>query len=156
MIEEDFHLSFPYIFEHKKNIYMIPESAQNQDIRLYKCTNFPYSWQLEKVLIKDNDELIASVKLTNSGKLKGKEVVQLYIKDKFASSTRPVRELKGFQMIELNPGETKNVSFKINSKMLEFYSSRNIWESENGDFELFIGTNSNTKRKESFELKSLN
>jgi folate-dependent phosphoribosylglycinamide formyltransferase PurN len=53
VIEEDFHLSFPYIFEHKKNIYMIPESAQNQDIRLYKCTNFPYSWQLEKVLIKD-------------------------------------------------------------------------------------------------------
>ena len=52
--------------------------------------------------------------------------------------------------------KTKNVSFKINSKMLEFYSSRNIWESENGDFELFIGTNSNTRRKESFELKSLN
>ena len=119
----------------------------------FKYSNIKLS---KKVLIKDNDELIASVKLTNSGKLKGKEVVQLYIKDKFASSTRPVRELKGFQMIELNPGETKNVSFKINSKMLEFYSSRNIWESENGDFELFIGTNSNTKRKESFELKSLN
>ena len=119
----------------------------------FKYSNIKLS---KKVLIKDNDELIASVKLTNSGKLKGKEVVQLYIKDKFASSTRPVRELKGFQMIELNPGETKNVSFKINSKMLKFYSSRNIWESENGDFELFIGTNSNTKRKESFELKSLN
>ena len=119
----------------------------------FKYSNIKLS---KKVLIKDNDELIASVKLTNSGKSKGKEVVQLYIKDKFASSTRPVRELKGFQMIELNPGETKNVSFKINSKMLEFYSSRNIWESENGDFELFIGTNSNTKRKESFELKSLN
>ena len=119
----------------------------------FKYSNIKLS---KKVLIKDNDELIASVKLTNSGKLKGKEVVQLYIKDKFASSTRPVRELKGFQMIELNPGETKNVSFKINSKMLEFYSSRNIWESENGDFELFIGTNSNTKRKDSFELKSLN
>jgi beta-glucosidase len=119
----------------------------------FKYSNIKLS---KKVLIKDNDELIASVKLTNSGKLKGKEVIQLYIKDKFASSTRPVRELKGFQMIELNPGETKNVSFKINSKMLEFYSSRNIWESENGDFELFIGTNSNTKRKVSFELKSLN
>ena len=119
----------------------------------FKYSNIKLS---KKVLIKDNDEVIASVKLTNSGKLKGKEVVQLYIKDKFASSTRPVRELKGFQMIELNPGETKNVSFKINSKMLEFYSSRNIWESENGDFELFIGTDSNTKRKESFELKSLN
>ena len=119
----------------------------------FKYSNIKLS---KKVLIKDNDELIASVKLTNSGKLKGKEVVQLYIKDKFASSTRPVRELKGFQMIELNPGETKNVSFKINSKMLEFYSSRNIWESENGDFELFIGTDSNTKRKESFDLKCLN
>ncbi len=119
----------------------------------FKYSNIKLS---KKVLIKDNDELIASVKLTNSGKLKGKEVVQLYIKDKFASSTRPVRELKGFQMIELNPGESKNVSFKINSKMLEFYSSKNIWESEIGDFELFIGTNSNAKRKESFELKNLN
>ena len=119
----------------------------------FKYSNIKLS---KKVLIKDNDELIASVKLTNSGKLKGKEVVQLYIKDKFASSTRPVRELKGFQMIELNSGETKDVSFKINNKMLEFYSSKNIWESEIGDFELFIGTNSNTKRKVSFELKSLN
>ena len=72
--------------------------------------------------MKNNDELTASIKLTNTGKLKGKEVVQLYIRDKFASSTRPVKELKGFKIIDLNPGETKNISFKINSKMLEYYT----------------------------------
>ena len=121
-------------------------------------TSFKYSnIKLSKnTLMKNNDELTASIKLTNTGKLKGKEVVQLYIRDKFASSTRPVKELKGFKMIDLNPGETKNISFKINSKMLEYYSPRNIWESEIGDFELFIGTDSSTDRKASFELKSLN
>jgi hypothetical protein len=53
VIEEDFHLSFPYVFEHQKDIYIIPESAQNNDIRLYKCTNFPFSWQLEKILLNN-------------------------------------------------------------------------------------------------------
>ena len=54
-LEESFHLSFPYIFEFNNDIYMIPESSKNRDIRLYKCNNFPLEWNLEEVLINDID-----------------------------------------------------------------------------------------------------
>ena len=54
-LKEDFHLSFPYIFEFKENVYMIPESAKNKDIRLYKAVNFPLDWELEEVLIDNID-----------------------------------------------------------------------------------------------------
>ena len=54
-LKEDFHLSFPYIFEFKENVYMIPESAKNKDIRLYKAVNFPFDWELEEVLIDNID-----------------------------------------------------------------------------------------------------
>ena len=59
------------------------------------------------------------MKITNTGKLKGKDVVQMYIRDHYGSLARPVKELKGFELVELNPGETKEVSFEIdNSKFL--------------------------------------
>ena len=54
-LEESFHLSFPYIFEFDNDIYMVPESSKNRDIRLYKCQNFPLEWKLEEVLISDID-----------------------------------------------------------------------------------------------------
>ena len=54
-LEESFHLSFPYIFEFNNDIYMVPESSKNRDIRLYKCQNFPLEWTLEEVLISDID-----------------------------------------------------------------------------------------------------
>ena len=53
VLEENFHLSFPYVFSHDNKIYMIPESSQNKDIRLYKCINFPMKWKLDKVLMSD-------------------------------------------------------------------------------------------------------
>ena len=98
-------------------------------------------------------ELNVSIDLTNSGKYEGKEVVQLYIQDLFASRARPVKELKDFQMVSLNPGETKEVSFTIDSKTLEFYSANNTWESEVGDFKVFIGGSSNTILESKFTLK---
>ena len=94
----------------------------------------------------------ASVTISNIGKVKGKETVQLYIKDHFASSTRPVRELKGFEMVELEAGASKKVSFEISEELLKFYSASQIWEAEPGRFSLFIGTNSSTKRKADFQL----
>ena len=54
-LEESFHLSFPYVFKANNDIYMIPESSKNLDIRLYKCVNFPLDWKLEKVLINKID-----------------------------------------------------------------------------------------------------
>jgi len=83
-----------------------------------------------------------SVIVKNTGKVRGKEVVQMYISDLIASVTRPVKELKGFEMIELNPGESKKVTFTINEKTIEFFSANNKWEAESGDFKVFVGTNS--------------
>ena len=94
----------------------------------------------------------ASVVLTNTGEVEGKEVVQLYLQDPFASAVRPIRELKGFELVSLKPGETKKVIFTIDEKMLQFYSTNNTWESETGDFNIFIGTDSTTKRKATFVL----
>jgi beta-glucosidase len=87
-------------------------------------------------------EIEVSITLKNTGKYTGKEVVQLYIRDLFASVTRPVKELKGFEMIELKPNESKKVSFKINKKTIEFFTANGKWESEDGDFKVFVGSSS--------------
>lgn len=117
-------------------------------------TNFSYdNIKLSNDSMNKSDELNVTFDLTNSGEFEGKEVVQLYIQDLFASITRPVKELKDFQMVSLKPGETKNVSFTINTKTLEFYSSNNKWESEAGKFKIFVGGSSNTELESSFILK---
>ena len=100
-----------------------------------------------------NSSITVSVNVKNTGKVTGKEVVQLYIKDHFASVTRPVRELKGFELIELDPAESRKVSFTINPELLKFYSAQKKWEAEPGQFSVFIGTNSATKNSASFSLK---
>lgn len=117
-------------------------------------TNFSYdNIKLSNDSMNKSDELNVTFDLTNSGEFEGKEVVQLYIQDLFASITRPVKELKDFQMVSLKPGETKKVSFTINTKTLEFYSSNNKWESEAGKFKIFVGGSSNTELESSFILK---
>ena len=116
-------------------------------------TEFKYSEiTLSANELKKGATIKASVTISNIGKVKGKETVQLYIKDHFASSTRPVRELKGFEMVELEAGASKKVSFDISEELLKFYSASKIWEAEPGRFSLFIGTNSSTKRKADFQL----
>jgi len=92
--------------------------------------------------LKGNQTLNASVTVTNSGDKEGKEVVQLYIHDVVGSSTRPVKELKGFQKIELKAGETKTVTFKITPEDLKFYNYDLKYDWEAGDFEIMIGGNS--------------
>ena len=97
--------------------------------------------------------ITASVLVSNVGDVKGREVVQLYIQDKYASATRPVRELKGFELVDLEPGETKTVEFTINEKLLEFYNASNKWATEPGEFNVFIGNNSQTKNSSSFNFR---
>ena len=89
-----------------------------------------------------NGKIEVSVTVTNSGKATGKEVVQLYIRDLIGSLTRPVKELKGFEMIELKPNESKKVTFTINEKTIEYFTANKKWEAESGDFKVFVGTNS--------------
>lgn len=106
-------------------------------------TTFNYSdIKLSDTLLKGNKTLTASVQLTNTGTRKGKEVVQLYIRDVVGSITRPVKELKGFQKIELNPGETKTISFKITPDDLKFYNADLKYDWEPGEFIIMIGGNS--------------
>ena len=116
-------------------------------------TSFEYSnIKIDNKNLTPDETLNVSVDLKNSGNYSGKEVVQLYIKDRFASVTRPVRELKGFEMVSLNPGEIKTINFEISESLLKFYTANETWESESGFFDIFIGTNSNANLKESFEL----
>ena len=116
-------------------------------------TSFSYSdLSLSSKEINRDNTIIASVKITNTGKVKGKEVVQMYIRDHYGSLARPVKELKGFELLELNAGETKEVSFEIDNSKLIYYTANDIWESENGKFSVFIGGDSDVKENKSFDL----
>ena len=106
-------------------------------------TSFEYSdVKLSSSALKGNQTLTASVQVTNTGKLAGKETVQLYIRDIVGSVTRPVKELKGFQKIDLKPGESKTVSFAITPELLKFYNYDLKYDWESGDFDIMIGSSS--------------
>ena len=106
-------------------------------------TTFEYS-NLQAQAVSDK-EVTVSVTLKNSGKLTGKEVVQLYIRDHYASVTRPVRELKGFELVSLEPNESKEISFTLTEKELGFYNNQGDFVLEPGDFSIFVGGDSNAK-----------
>ncbi len=106
-------------------------------------TTFAYSEiKLSSTSLKGNNTLTATINVTNTGNKPGKEVVQLYIRDIVGSITRPVKELKGFQKIDLKPGETKTVTFRITPNDLKFYNYDLKYDWEPGEFEIMIGSNS--------------
>ncbi len=106
-------------------------------------TQFSYGdLKLSSSSLKGNQTLKASIDVTNSGTRDGKEIVQLYIRDKVGSTTRPVKELKGFQKVELKAGETKNISFNITPEDLRFYNYNLKYDWEPGEFVIMIGGNS--------------
>jgi beta-glucosidase len=110
--------------------------------------------QLSSPSFNKNGKIEVSVTIKNTGKVKGKEVVQLYIRDLIGSVTRPVKELKGFEMIELQPNETKKVTFEINEKTIEYFTANRKWEAEIGDFKVFIGGSSITKLEGDFQYSN--
>ena len=106
-------------------------------------TDFEYSnLRLSKDSIKSTEELKVTVDVLNKGGVSGKEVVQLYIRDMVGTITRPVKELKGFQKILLEAGEKKTVTFSLNVDDLAFYHQDGSFYAEEGDFKVFVGTNS--------------
>ncbi len=116
-------------------------------------TNFTYSnIEMSKATMRACEKLTATVTVTNSGAVSGKEVVQLYIRDMVGSSTRPVKELKGFQKIELKAGESKKISFTISVNDLKFYNYDLKYVAEPGDFKVFIGGNSRDVKEADFKL----
>ena len=102
-------------------------------------TTFKYSnLKISATNISSNDYLTVSVDVTNSGNMEGKEVVDLYLSDLYASSTPDVKRLKGFDKINLKPGETKKVSFNLSKSELSFINSESKSVVEPGDFEISI------------------
>ena len=97
---------------------------------------------LSQTTLKGNQTLKATISITNKGKYDGAEVVQLYIRDKVGSVTRPVKELKGFQKIWIKSGETKTATFNITTNDLKFYNSDLKYDWESGEFDIMIGANS--------------
>jgi len=116
-------------------------------------TMFDYSAvKLSSNTMNSNGIIDVSVDVTNSGNYDGKEVVQLYIRDLVGSVTRPVKELKGFQKVEIIKGESKTVTFTISVEDLKFYNYDLDFVAEPGKFQVFVGTNSDTVNMAEFEL----
>ncbi|TYP96670.1 beta-glucosidase [Sphingobacterium allocomposti] len=117
-------------------------------------STFEYSdIRLDKNSITADEKILATVTVKNTGNYDGEEVVQLYLRDSYASVTRPVKELKAFQKIFLKKGESRDVSFEIGIDDLKFYNNELQWEAEPGDFVVFIGTNSRDLKEAKFTLR---
>ncbi|MBR3075490.1 MAG: beta-glucosidase BglX [Bacteroidales bacterium] len=106
-------------------------------------TSFTYSdLRLSTSEMHMDGSVMASVTVTNTGSCAGDEIVQLYIHDVYASSTRPVKELKGFRKVHLEPGASTQVDFTLTKEDLSYYNHNLEWVCEPGDFEIMIGPNS--------------
>jgi beta-glucosidase len=98
-------------------------------------------------------KVTARIKVTNSGPMDGKEIVQLYIRDVVSASTRPVKELKAFRKIFLKAGESIDVTFELTADDLKYYNHDLDYVCEPGDFEIMIGPNSRDIKAAKFTLK---
>ncbi|HRO68870.1 MAG TPA: beta-glucosidase BglX [Chitinophagaceae bacterium] len=159
----------PLFYNHKNTGRPLPEGKWFQKFRsnyldvsndpLYpfgfglSYTNFTYSdIKLSNATMKPGQKITATVSVTNTGDRDGKEVVQLYIRDLVGTSTRPVKELKGFKKLALKAGETKSVSFDITVNDLKYYNYDLKYVAEPGEFKLFIGGNSRDVKEAGFKL----
>lgn len=113
-------------------------------------TEFAYSnLKLDKKSMKDTETLTVSVDITNTGKVKGKEVVQLYVGDRESTAIRPVKELRGFEKIELAPGETRTVTFTLKARDFAYYNVQiRDFYVEGGEFDICVGSSSRDIRLE--------
>jgi beta-glucosidase len=117
-------------------------------------TTFTYSEPtLSAPELAAGGQLKVSVTVTNSGRRAGSEIAQLYVRDLVGSVTRPVKELKGFERVELGPGQSRDVTFTITPADLAFYTAAGRWESEPGAFKVFVGGNSRDVKEASFTLR---
>lgn len=107
-------------------------------------TNFEYTnLTIDKREINDNETLNVKVKVKNTGNMRGKEIIQLYVKDIESRVNRPEKELKGFEKIQLEPGEEKTVNFKLDKRAFAYYNTEiNDWHVESGEFEILVGKSS--------------
>ena len=117
-------------------------------------THFSYSdITLDAKTLKPGGRLTATITVTNTGSYDGRETVQLYIRDLFASVVRPVKELKGFQQVFLKAGESKTLTFTITPEGLRFYNDKLQYVYEPGKFKVYIGGNSRDVKEAGFTLE---
>ncbi len=117
-------------------------------------TTFDYkNLKINKTAFAKGEAVKVSVEMTNSGNYDGKEVVQLYLHDVAASLARPIKELKGFELIELKKGETKTVTLTLTEKELGFYDNDGNYLVEPGTFKIMVGGSSDKGLEGSFELE---
>lgn len=116
-------------------------------------TSFSYSdLKLAKSQYKIGETVEATLTLTNTGSRVGEEVVQCYTRDLAADIARPVKELKAFQKIKLNPGESRVVTFRLSEKALSYWNHELKWKADPGKFQVFVGGNSKEVKEAVFEL----
>nr|WP_321450622.1 beta-glucosidase BglX [uncultured Carboxylicivirga sp.] len=117
-------------------------------------TSFKYSnLHLDKKEISASGDVKVMVTVTNTGSVKGKEVAQLYIRDEVATYARPVKELKGFEKIELEPGESKELTFTLGKDQLGYFHPNGAYVIEKGSFKVMVGGNSEETLETSFFIK---
>ncbi|MDW3210833.1 MAG: beta-glucosidase BglX [Reichenbachiella sp.] len=117
-------------------------------------TSFEYdNLKVSEDSLNSNGELKVSFELTNTGVLPGVETVQLYIRDHVGTITRPVKELKKFQRVVLNPKETKTLELTLSSSDLKFYNTENEFVLESGQFSVFVGANAQNTMKKDFWVR---
>lgn len=116
-------------------------------------TTFQYSdVTLDSDVLTPDSKITITASITNTGDYDGEEIAQLYIKDRFGSITRPVKELKGFKKVFLKKGETKTIEFILTANDLKFYDSTINFVNEKGDYDLFVGGSSDQKFTHQFSF----
>jgi beta-glucosidase len=138
-------------WSHYSDVEKTPQYAFGHGL---SYTTFEYGIpKSDKSVYTKGDVVKVTVSITNTGNYDGKEVAQLYIQDVAASLSRPVKELKGFEMVSLKKGETKIVTFTLTDAELGFYNNNGDYLVEPGTFKVFIGTSSDNVQEIEFELK---
>jgi beta-glucosidase len=161
------HLNFPgegNVVEYREGLFIGYRYYEAKEIEpLFpfgfglNYTSFSYTGiSMDKKKISDNETVNVTVKVKNTGKVKGKEVVQLYVRDIESSVIRPEKELKGFAKVELEPGEEKKVTFTLGKRAFAYYNvDIKDWHVESGDFEILVGGSSkDVALKETISIKS--
>ncbi|MGB0769869.1 MAG: beta-glucosidase BglX [Flavobacteriaceae bacterium] len=118
----------------------------------YGLSYTTFGYKNLKIQSQTDTSIEVSVEVTNTGNLEGKEVVQLYVKDHFARPAQAVRNLKGFELINLKPGETKTVQFLLTEKELGFYDNNGDFTLQSGEFSVFVGGDSTADLSTNFSL----
>lgn len=157
------------IFYYEKNtgrpIYLPSDKYKSKYIDSPNDPLFPFGFGLSystfeysDITLSSNElttggKITASVNVKNTGNYAGEEVVQCYIRDLVGSVTRPVKQLKSFEKVMIQPGESKTITFEIGPEMLAFHRLDMSYGTEPGDFKIFIGTNSRDVKEAGFTLK---